>query len=73
MLGATLGTRGPVVCKPQAPALLHFVSLPQKHMAARKGHNAIKARGQDLGGLAGFPKQGTLEWLSKGVKVSSLS
>lgn len=48
--------------------LFHSVA-PQKYRGARKEVNTLRALGQDqdLGGPAGFSKQGTVDRLSKGV------
>lgn len=66
MLGAVLGLRGTMVSKTQAPASSTLCR------AAGKERIALRACSQDrdLGGLAGFPKQRTFEWLSKGMNIS---
>lgn len=54
------------------PRLLPSSTLWPPKSARLLGMNImlLRAYGQILGALESFPKQGTFEWLSKGVKVS---
>lgn len=55
VLGAVLDTRGAVVSRTQAPALLYFVA-PQKCKAAGNEHNALKGIWPNPGGSGELPQ-----------------